>query len=71
MIAEGKESDYGWIMETEEKRKKAEQLGVTEDKSCHTSLTCGASGKESAFQCRRHKRHDFDPWVRRIPWRRA
>lgn len=32
MIAEGKESDYGWIMETEEKRKKAEQLGVTEDR---------------------------------------
>ena len=25
------------------------------------------SGKESACQCRRHK---FDPWVRKIPWRR-
>ena len=30
-----------------------------------------ASGKESACQCRRHKRHRFNPWVRRIPWRRA
>ena len=31
----------------------------------------GASGKESTCQCRRHKRHGFDPWVRKIPWRRA
>ena len=29
-----------------------------------------ASGKESACQCRRHKRHRFDLWVRKIPWRR-
>ena len=27
----------------------------------------GASGKEPACQCRRCKRHGFDPWVRRIP----
>ena len=25
------------------------------------------SGKESACQCRRHKRHDFDRWVGKIP----
>ena len=31
----------------------------------------GASGKEPACQCRRHKRHGFDPWIRKIPWRRA
>ena len=31
----------------------------------------GTSGKESACQCRGHKRHRFDPWVRTIPWRRA
>ena len=29
------------------------------------------SGKESACQCRRHKRHKFDPWVRKIPWRKG
>ena len=29
-----------------------------------------ASGKEPACQCRRHKRLGFDPWVRKIPWRR-
>ena len=26
------------------------------------------SGKESAYQCRRH---GFDPWVRKIPWSRG
>ena len=31
----------------------------------------GASGKELTCQCRRHKRHRFDPWVGKIPWRRA
>ena len=31
----------------------------------------GASVKESACQCRRHKRYEFDPWVGEIPWRRA
>ena len=31
----------------------------------------GASGKEPACQCRRHKRGGFDPWVRKILCRRA
>ena len=40
-----------------------------------------ASGKGSACQCKRHKRLEFkkkkkkrlefNPWVRKIPWRRA
>ena len=30
----------------------------------------GASGKEPAYKCRRYKRHGFDPWVRKILWRR-
>ena len=34
-------------------------------------LCLGASGKEPSCQCRRHKRHRFDPWVRKIPWRRT
>ena len=29
------------------------------------------SSKESTCQCRRHKRCVFDPWVRKVPWRRA
>ena len=30
----------------------------------------GSVGKESACQCRRHRRCRFDPWVGDIPWRR-
>ena len=30
----------------------------------------GASGEEPACQCRRCKRHGFNPWVGKIPWRR-
>ena len=29
------------------------------------------NGKEPACQCRRHKTPSFDPWVGKIPWRRA
>ena len=38
---------------------------LTEDQG---DLPGGASGKQHACQC---KRHGFDPWVRKIPWRRA
>ena len=34
-------------------------------------FACDASGKELTCQCKRHKRRGFDPWVRKIPWRRA
>ena len=27
----------------------------------------GASGKEPACQCRRHRRRRFDPWVGKVP----
>ena len=27
-------------------------------------------GKESAYQCRRHKRHRVDPWAGKTSWRR-
>ena len=44
-------------------------------KNLHISLLIdfpgGASGKESVCQCRRRKRCRFDPWVGKIPWRRA
>ena len=30
-----------------------------------------ASGKVPTFQCRRHNRCRFDPWVGRIPWKRT
>ena len=28
------------------------------------------SGKEATCQCRRHRRSRFNPWVRKIPWKR-
>ena len=31
----------------------------------------GTSGKEPTCHCIRHKRYEFDPWVRKISWRRA
>ena len=31
----------------------------------------GTSGKEPACQCKRPKRWEFYPWVRKIPWKRA
>ena len=31
----------------------------------------GSSGKELACQCRRNMRLGFNPWVRKIPWRRT
>ena len=36
----------------------------------HTGLPGCASGEEYACQCRRHRRHGFDPWVGKILWRR-
>ena len=35
-----------------------------------TGFPVGASSKESACRCRRCQRHRFDPWVRKISWRR-
>ena len=34
-------------------------------------LPGGAGGEEPACQCRRREKCGFDPWVRKIPWRRA
>ena len=36
-----------------------------------TSLPGGTKVKEHAHQCRRHERLGSDPWVGKIPWRRA
>ena len=35
-----------------------------------TGLPRWLSGKESAHQCRRPRRREFDPWVWKIPWKR-
>ena len=43
-----------------------EILGLSE----HPGLSKWYSGKESACQCRRHKKCGFDLWVEKIPWSR-
>ena len=35
---------------------------------CPMGFPGGASSKEPSCQCRRHKRHGFDPWVGKISW---
>ena len=40
---------------------------VTTFRILHCGTPRGASGKEPACQCRRHKRHEFNLWVRKIP----
>ena len=39
--------------------------------NCFKGFPGGGSSKEHACQCRRRKRHGFNPWVGKIPWRRA
>ena len=36
----------------------------------YKELSRWLSGRESACQCMNHRRHEFDPWIRKIPWRR-
>ena len=38
--------------------------------TCKLGFPGGSRGKESAYQCRKCKRHGLDPWVRKILWRR-
>ena len=34
-------------------------------------LPGGASGKEPAYQRKRLEKHRFNPWVAKMPWKRA
>ena len=45
-------------------------LSFSYSSSLRQSSTDLNSGKEPTCQCRRCKRHWFDPWVGKIPWRR-
>ena len=38
---------------------------------CHRGFPGGSDGKEPVCRLRRHKRCKFDPWIGKIPWRRA
>ena len=45
-------------------------VGIYEYTFVHLGLSRWCSSKESSCQCRRPKRHRFDPWVNKIPWSR-
>ena len=45
-------------------------LAIGNNASTNVGKTGGASGKEPACQCRTHKKHSFDLWIGKIPWRR-
>ena len=47
------------------------EMGLIKETQPVWGFPSGASGKEPACQCRRHKRCEFDPWVGKIPWGRA
>ena len=38
---------------------------------CLLGFPGAASGKEPTCRCRKHKRQWFNPWIGKIPWRRA
>ena len=42
----------------------------TVERLSYSHIPGGTSSKESICQCRRHKKLEFDPWVRNIPWKR-
>ena len=66
---------YGW-MGTNSLNHSEHMLWILTILKCsHNGIICnpygfpgGSVGKEPACQCRRHKRHGFNPWVRKIPW---
>ena len=70
-------STRAWYIPWTEEPGTATVHGVTESRTQRSNFTVfhfptsGTSGKEPACQCRRHKRHGFDPWVGKIPCRRA
>ena len=54
-----------------EEEKKNYHIQTLEKISLELGYSGGANDKEPACQCRRPKRCGFNPWVWKIPWRRA
>ena len=50
---------------------KAHGQRMDKEDTVHTlGFPGGASGEEPVYQCRRSKKREFNPWVRKIPRRR-
>ena len=60
-----------WALEFWTNKRLRKDLGeLREILRNNSELPGWLSGKEPACQCRRQKRCGFDPWLRKIPWRR-
>ena len=64
------EVHLNWVLAAGRQRA-GEDFGITEKYMRSLGFPRGASGKEPTCQCRRHKGHGFDPWVMKIPQRKA
>ena len=64
------EVDKGLVDTAEEREARRNWESIT-DIYTLLGFPCGANGKEPTCQCRRYKGLGFNPWVRKIPWRRA
>ena len=62
-----------WSCEESDTTERVTHTHITENnlKKIYICFPGGASSKEPACQCSRHKRSGFDPWVGKIPWRKA
>ena len=45
--------------------------GVAQSRTWLKRLSSSSRGKKPTCQCRRHRRCGFDPWIKKIPWRRV
>ena len=62
-----------WVQTSDGFESPHDSLRIVADfwiKEDYGQLSPGASGKEPAYQCRRHKRCRFYPWARKILWTR-
>ena len=66
MFLQGTFSELG---ETTVKQNNLEVFKLFQDSLM--AFSGGISGKEPTCQCRGHKRHGFDPWAKKMSWRRA
>ena len=60
-----------WILNFWKKKKENYQVAYYAKTEIITGFQSSARGKDPACECRRHKKPEFDHWVRKIPWRSA
>ena len=59
-----------WYIQTMEYASAIKKNGIMPFAATQADLPGGASGNGLTYQCKRWKRCRFDPWVRKITWRR-